>query len=193
MEDFEGAKLYKLFPQHVIAVCLQRDIAEEEITFATKVIGKRDVNVLDATVMAYLRRFIQHQLHLYVKNVIKPRNEVGLRITTSWSCLGSDEHPAISVNSYLSGLLYLRAEKAHDIVRFYSNKQPDGLYLPSYLPDDFNTDACDIGVDGGYLFLFPSRVARKSVVSPDGLYIGFNTFPFGWLGDAGERDSVWID
>ena len=191
MDDFEGARLYNLFPERVVATCLQRDVTQQEIDHAVGAIGQRGINVLDADPMKDLREFISTELDRYMKNVIAPRNEVSLRLTMSWSANARDENIMRRNNSYVSGMLFLDADKsAEDVIEFFKPQDGGHLYIPTYSPNAANMPMCSIGTDKGYLFLFSSLLAHRATAN--GTYIAFNTFPVGWIGDAGEPDSFWV-
>ena len=191
MDTFEGAKLYKLFPQHVVASCMQRDIDDQKIS-AVLDANHRDHNIFENSDLKEAKSFVEEQIALYVKNILKPRNDAILKLSTSWARHGDDDHPMFRVNSFISGIFYLRAGDDAKL-RFYSDRQRDGLYIPTYAPSDLNVDTCDIGLEAGYLFLFPSRIAYQSLAGDSSLYIAFNTFPAGWLGDEGEADSYFLE
>ena len=191
MDIFEGARLYKLFPQHVVASCMQRDIEpQEKLTVETAKL--REYNILDNESLSGIKSFVEEQIALYVKNVLKPRNDVSLKLSTSWARHGNDDHTMFRVNSFISGIFYLHAD-ADAVLQFNSDRQRDGLYIPTYAPSDLNVNTCDIGLESGYLFLFPSRMAYRSLAGDGSLYIAFNTFPNGWLGDEGDADSYFLE
>jgi hypothetical protein len=191
MDIFEGARLYKLFPQHVVASCMQRDVEPQEVS-AVDTAKYRECNILDSDQLSGIKSFVEEQIALYVKNVLKPRNDVSLKLSTSWARHGNDDHTMFRVNSFISGIFYLRTELGA-ILQFHSGQKRDGLYIPTYAPNELNMDICDVEVGDGYLLLFPSRIPYRSITGESSLYIGFNTFPAGWLGDEGEIDSFKVD
>lgn len=191
MGDFEGARVYDLFPERVVASCIQRDVTQSEIDFAVGMIGARGINVLDADPMKDLRDFVCEEIDKYTRNIIAPRNEINLRLTMSWSFDGQEGSICRRRNSFMSGVLFLNANKDDGSnIAFFKSHDAGHLYIPTYSPQSYNMELCEIGVDEGYLFLFPSRFAHQ--VKASGTCIAFNTFPTGWIGDAGEPDSFWI-
>lgn len=191
MDDVDLASVYDLFPERVTASCIQRDITQQEIDFAQQSIGMRAFNLLDAEPMKDLREHILGEIDKYTRNIIAPRNDVSLRLTTSWSANARDDHALKRNNSYVSGVFFLDANKRDgDVITFLKPQESSHLFIPTYAPNLSNMDVCEIGTDAGYLFIFSSRLVHLSKSS--GTYIAFNTFPVGWLGDEGDRDSFWV-
>lgn len=191
MNSFEGAKLYKLFSTPVVAVCLQRDLGMDEILASQDAIKERDIYALRK--MPELEIFVTENVKRYRDNILRPREKsCNLRVTTSFARNGPDAHPVARFNSHTSGLLFLRATEGKDFVRFISPKERGIIYIPTYAPDDLTVDVCEIGTGSGYLFLFPSTIKYQVVGRKDIIYVGFNAFPTGLIGDEDDGNSVTV-
>lgn len=191
MTDFVGARLYKLFPKPVIAVCLQRDVEQSEVDAAIEASSRAATKALNYEGLEEIKKFIEHNLEVYMREIYSPRNDVTLRVTTSWSNVGSSPIALKPRNSVLSGVFYLRAHMAEgDTIRFDGDVLPGSVRIPTYAPSEFNVEYSDIGADSGYLFLFPSTLVHQSMTSKDSVYICFQTYVFGEVGDEDELDHV---
>lgn len=186
--------IYPLFPVAVGKFELGRDYTTEEINFVNS--QKKSKNqgnttsednyVLRHDAMASLKEFVETSVGEYLQSIYAPRNKVGLRITQSWlNYCKPDEwhHKHNHSNSFLSGVLYVKATKEHDRIYFYND-----IYRQLNLPTDnynlYNSDNWWLEVGTGELFLFPSSLTHMvEPVKEERISLSFNTFPIGYAGE----------
>jgi uncharacterized protein (TIGR02466 family) len=146
--------------------------------------------------LADLNSFVESSLDEYFKTIYAPRHEVKLRITQSWlnyTKEGQFHHKHAHPNSFVSGVLYLKADATKDKIYFYK----DG-YQQIKLPTDqfnlFNSDSWWIPVAAGDLVLFPSSLTHmvETVQGDERISLAFNTFPVGYVGEEKELTALHV-
>lgn len=144
--------------------------------------------ILENELFDDLKNFLKDCLQQYTKEIIRPKNNVYLRITQSWlnfTKKGQYHHRHAHPNSLVSGCFYVNATAGEDKIYFYK----DGYKQLSVLSDDFtmhNSDSWWLPVETGDIILFPSSLTHS--VDPvktneTRISLSFNTFPVGYLGD----------
>lgn len=186
---------YTLFPTPVAKFELGRDFTAEEMAFVDsqpthKNAGNTTSNdryVLRHDTMANLKAFVEASVDEYLRSIYAPKHEVSLRLTQSWlnyTNPGEFHHKHAHPNSFISGVLYLKAARAKDKIYFYR----DG-YQQIKLPTDnynlYNSESWWFEVGTGDLMLFPSGLTHmvETVQGDDRISLSFNTFPVGYVGD----------
>ena len=140
--------------------------------------------------MANIKTFVESSVTEYLRSVYAPKNEVSLRITQSWLnyCQsGQWHHKHSHPNSFISGVLYIKAARERDRINFYR----DG-YQQIKLPTDnwnlHNSDSWWFEVGAGDLMLFPSQLPHMvETVQQERVSLSFNTFP---IGNIGEEETL---
>ena len=197
------ARMYHLFPQVVIASCIDRDLSNEELNFVdqcsndvrrnTYNLQSNNTSVLSAPEMASIREFIDHNLKLYVKNIIMPDNSIELYITQSWlnyTPPTGAHHKHFHANSIVSGVFYIHAIAGEDKIKFYKDILPQ-MQISTYAPTLYNSEMCDIDVESGTLLLFNSLLQHSvdpvsSERTDTRISLSFNTFVRGVVGEEYE-------
>ena len=187
---------HHLFPTPVSFFNLGRDLTDEESEFLLNQEEKPNVGnttskerkLLESDKLAGLRGFVESSLDKYLKEILSPKQNVGLRITQSWinyTKPGQFHHKHAHPNSLISGVFYVKANKETDRIYFYK----DG-YQQIKLPVDqfnlFNSESWWLPVGTGELVLFPSHFTHMvETVNGDDMRVSmsFNTFPTGHIGD----------
>ena len=187
---------HHLFPMPVSFFNLGRDLTDEESEFLLNQEEKPNVGnttskerkLLESDKLAGLRKFVESSLDKYLKEILSPKQNVGLRITQSWinyTKPGQFHHKHAHPNSLISGVFYVKANKETDRIYFYK----DG-YQQIKLPVDqfnlFNSESWWLPVGTGELVLFPSHFTHMvETVNGDDMRVSmsFNTFPTGHIGD----------
>lgn len=192
-----------IFPEPVGKLALGRKFTREEIDFVNlqptySNVGNSTSNrsdVLADPIMSSIRRFTEESLDRYFKEVYSPRDPVSLRITQSWlnySQPGQYHHRHSHSNSFISGVLYVKAAKDRDKIYFY--KKPSGkLSIPTKNNNLFNSTLWWVEVETGDLLLFPSDLEHSvaNVEVENRISLSFNTFPVGSIGE--EKELTRLD
>ncbi len=187
---------HHLFPTPVSFFNLGRELTDEESDFLLNQEEKpnsgnttsKERKLLESDKLAELRGFVETSLDKYLKEILSPKQNVGLRITQSWTNYtrpGQHHHKHAHPNSLISGVFYVKANKETDRIYFYK----DG-YQQIKLPVDqwnlFNSESWWLPVGTGELILFPSHFTHMvEAVKGDDMRVSmsFNTFPTGHIGD----------
>lgn len=198
-------QLHSLFPVPVGIFDLQRDFAKEELNFLANLPqGRNDGNdisiasdILDSVELAEIRSFIDDSIAKYIENVYAPKEGVSAPITQSWANYtnkGQWHHKHNHPNSFVSGVLYVQANKEHDKIMFYKDGYQQ-LKIPPQSFNTFNSDSWWFGAHSGMLILFPSSL-QHMVPTVDSDYtrisIAFNTFLSGVIGDKVSMTQVHL-
>ena len=155
-----------------------------------------NTQILDHEVMTNLRKFVQDSVDEYFKTVYIPKFDVSLRFTQSWLNYTQHleyHHQHSHPNSYVSGVLYIKADKKSDSITFYNPLGYQQILIPSKEFNLWNSETWWFNVGSGDLVLFPSRLIHSvgSVQSKDTrISLSFNTFPVGFVGDPALLTSV---
>lgn len=196
---------YSLFPTAVAKFELGRDYTAEEMAFVNSQPTHSNSGnttsdnryVLRHDTMASLKAFAEASVNEYLRSICAPKHEVALRLTQSWLNYTKDgqyhhkhEHP----NSFVSGVLYLKAARQKDKIHFYKS-----LYQQIKLPTDqfnvYNSDSWWLEVGAGDLMLFPSSLTHmvETVQGDERVSLAFNTFPVGYVGDESHLTALHLE
>ena len=195
---------YNLFPTAVAKFELGRDYSAEEMEF----VGSQPTHsnmgnttsderyVLRHDTMANLREFVENSVAEYLKSIYAPKYEVSMRLTQSWlnyTKPGQFHHKHAHPNSFISGVLYMKAARQRDRIYFYK----DG-YKQISLPTDnynlYNSESWWFEVGTGDLLLFPSSLTHmvETVQEDERISLSFNTFPVGYVGDESSLTALHL-
>jgi uncharacterized protein (TIGR02466 family) len=147
--------------------------------------------------MAGLHEFIQSCVTEYFQTTVVPRNKVSLRITQSWfnySKPGEWHHKHAHPNSFISGVLYMKAAKDSDKI-FFHNDSYKQLQIPPSEFNLYNSNTWWLPVETGKLMLFPSSFVHsvEPVQANDTrISLAFNTFLVGYVGDENELTGLHL-
>jgi uncharacterized protein (TIGR02466 family) len=196
--------LYSIFPTPVAKFELGRDFSAEEMAFVDsqpthKNMGNTtsdDRYVLQHDTFAKLREFTEACVAEYLQSIYAPKHDVSLRLTQSWlnyTKPGEFHHKHAHPNSFVSGVLYLKAARAKDKIYFYK----DG-YQQIKLPTDqwnlHNSESWWFEVGTGDLMLFPSSLTHmvETVQDDERVSLAFNTFPVGYVGEEESLTALHL-
>jgi len=143
-----------------------------------------------------LKEQVLAHLDDYFKSVYQPKHDVKLRITQSWANYtdaGQFHHKHAHPNSFVSGVLYPKADKSKDKIYFYK----DGYQQIKIPPTDWNhwnSESWWYEVGFGDLVLFPSSLTHmvETVEGESRVSIAFNTFPVGYVGDEQQLTALHL-
>lgn len=142
--------------------------------------------VLNSEMLSGLTAFVQTSVNEYFKSVYAPKEDVSLRVTQSWlnySKPGEWHHKHAHPNSFISGVLYMKAAKERDRIYFY-NETFRQIDIPTENFNLFNSPTWWLPVNTGDLIMFPSSLNHSvdAVKEEERISLSFNTFPVGYLG-----------
>lgn len=193
-----------LFPYAVAKHQIGREFTAEEMDFVVKqstspnLGNKTSTNyyILKDDTFSEIRKFLQQSVDDYVKAIYAPKENVTVRITQSWlnySKPGQWHHKHRHPNSFVSGVLYLKALKEKDKVFFYK-EQYETLKLSTQNWNIYNSDSWWFEIGVGDLFLFPSSLMHgvEPVKEQERISLAFNTFPVGYLGQEEELTALHL-
>jgi len=193
-----------LFPIAVAKFELGREFTSDEIAFIdsqpvhknTGNTTSNDRYVLQHWTMAKLREFVEACTTQYLKSIYTPKQDVSLRVTQSWlnyTKPGEFHHKHSHPNSFVSGVLYVRADKAKDKIHFYKDAYQQ-IKLPTSTYNPYNSDSWWFEVGAGDLMLFPSSLTHmvETVQGDDRVSLAFNTFPVGYVGGEEELTALHL-
>jgi len=186
---------YNLFPTPVFKFTIDRSFTGDEWAFIN---GLRKENnncnmvseeryVLGRPELSSIKSFIVESLDRYFREVYVPKKDVYLRITQSWlnyTYPGQSHHQHSHSNSFVSGVLYMRASRDRDRINFHNTKQ-EQIEMVSEEYNMYNMKTCWFDVHEGDLLLFPSSLLHSvdTVKEGERVSLAFNTFPVGLIGN----------
>lgn len=186
--------LHSIFPTPVAKFTLGRDFTNDEQAFVAtqpthKNMGNTTSNdryVLRHDTFANLMSFVQASVDEYVKAIYAPKEDVSLRVTQSWlnyTKPGEYHHKHSHPNSFISGVLYMKAAKERDRIYFYRSGY-EQIKLTTDNWNLYNSESWWFEVATGELMLFPSNLTHmvETVQGDDRISLAFNTFPVGLVG-----------
>lgn len=185
---------FSIFPTAVAKFQLGREYTAEEITFVNSQETRPNINnttskdnyVLRHSVMANLKSFIETNINDYMHKIYAPKNKVTLRVTQSWLnyCKpGEAHHKHVHPNSFVSGVLYMKASEERDRIYFYRSGY-NQISLATESWNIHNSESWYFEVGAGDLMVFPSSLTHMVMpVKEDRVSLSFNTFPEGDLSD----------
>lgn len=186
--------IHNLFPTPVAKFELGREFTAEENAFAAwqpthKNAGNTtssDRYVLRHDTLSSLMSFVQASVDAYLNSVYAPKEDVRLRVTQSWlnySKPGEWHHKHAHPNSFVSGVLYMKAVKDRDRIYFHDDSYKQ-INLETENFNLYNSKSWWLPVETGSLMLFPSSLSHsvEPVKEEERISLAFNTFPVGYVG-----------
>lgn len=191
------ASFENIFPSTVMLDSLERQFTEKEQAFFDECLKKLVNNagnktsennyVLNSEPLNDLKTALTLKVNQYFQIIVNPKSECELYITQSWinyTNAGGYHHKHYHPNSYLSGIIYLDADKLQDKVYFkkplqdFFSLEPKNYNLSNSDTWFFTTGTQDI-------VIFPSSLEHYvETVSSDRarISLSFNTFLKGNIG-----------
>lgn len=184
----------QLFPTPVAKFSLDREFTQEELGFVLStermpnMHNQRSVDsyFFEREAMKDLHRFCLEKTNEFFQNIYAPKTEATMRITQSWGNYASanaGHHKHSHPNSFISGVLYLKADINKDRIYFHKETYEQISFQTENF-NIFNSKSWWLPVGAGELLLFPSSVTHsvEPVVGEERVSIAFNTFPTGVIG-----------
>ena len=143
--------------------------------------------ILNTKNFSSLKKELDKKVKDYFYNVMCISNNVDPYITQSWlnyTKANQYHHKHSHLNSIVSGVLYINADKKNDKIKFFkSNYQIIKLPIKEY--NLWNSESWWFPVETGKLFLFPSsleHMVEKKQGTNTRISLSFNTFVKGKIG-----------
>jgi uncharacterized protein (TIGR02466 family) len=196
-------EVFNLFPTAVAKFNFDRDFSSEEIIFINsqethKNVGNtvsNDSYVLRHQVMADIKGFAETSVDKYLRSICIPKNSVSLRITQSWfnyAKLNEFHHKHEHPNSFISGVMYIKASEERDKIHFHRNGYRQ-IFLPVADWNLYNSESWWLPVNTGDLFIFPSSLTHSvEPVKEERISLSFNTFPVGYVGEEESLTALHL-
>jgi uncharacterized protein (TIGR02466 family) len=194
--DTGSIQINNLFPTPLGIFKLNREVSRTELDYLSKLDTRKnignfssvDTSILNNKKLSSIQAFAESSLQTYFEAVYKPKNNVSLRITQSWSNYtrpGQHHHRHVHQNSFLSGVFYAQV-KDTDSISFYKNTY-NLIHIPFKEEGLYNMDNSLVNVENGMLLIFPSYLTHM-VNEVQGAHtrisVAFNTFLEGNIGDV---------
>lgn len=196
--------IHPVFPIPVANFQLGREFTSEEMAFITEqpVVGNtgnktsKNKYLLRHDTLANLNQFVQECVNKYVNEIYSPKEDVSFSITQSWtnySKPGEWHHQHRHPNSFVSGVLYIKAANERDKIYFHRNEYTQIEVSPKTW-NIYNSKTWWISVGTGNLLMFPSGLTHSvaSVEIDERISLAFNVFPVGYLGDEDNITSLYL-
>lgn len=170
---------------------------KEEVRENTGNITTNDVFVLEKERLSNIKMLVEEALNDYLHQVYEPINDLKLKSTISWLNFTEKNqyhHKHNHHNSFVSGCLYINADRKSDCIVFTKRATGDNFQLQSSEYNPFNSNEFTVPVGTGDLVLFPSNLIH-SVPKTNHDYtrvsLAFNSFFSGELGFIdGEMSGI---
>ena len=199
------AAISGLFPTPIYQAKLNRKFTKRELRFVektkTKIVSNFenftsiDKYVLDNPSSATLKKEMELFVEDYFSKILAAPKTVIPYITQSWLNYTEPKeshHKHSHPNSYVSGVLYINANKAHDKITFAHNRY-EQIKISNTGWNLFNSDSWFFTVESGDVIMFPSRLTHlvKPTKGKDTrISLSFNIFVKGNLGLAANLTEL---
>jgi uncharacterized protein (TIGR02466 family) len=175
-------------------------IAELEMIGNTGNSMSKSDTVLNSEELSKLRTFIDEQLSVYAKQLLRIKDDNEIYITQSWvNKAGADQyHPKHKhQNSVISGVMYLDENRDERLppIRFHRSHEMFPLEFKFDELNDFNSSCKSFAPDQGMLMLFPSLLehdVEKNESEEVRTSLSFNTYVRGVVGGKKQLTEVHI-
>ena len=201
------AEVNGIFPVPVYRAKLDRKFTTQELRFVEEIktkcvvnagnITSKDNYILNNPSLITLKKEMDLFIEDYFSKIVLAPKTVFPYITQSWlnyTEMNGSHHIHKHVNSYLSGVLYINADKAHDNITFEQDRY-DQIKLSTTELSQFNYHALSLPVESGDVVMFPSRLSHL-VIKKQGkntrISLSFNVFVKGNLGKATRLTELKI-
>jgi uncharacterized protein (TIGR02466 family) len=190
-------EILPLFPSALLKTNIKRNFTEDELSFVdTLKIGMEpnignatsdDIYVLDRPEFKNIREFIDSAIEDYMDNIVQPKYDTTCYVTQSWlTCTkpGEFHHQHYHPNSFISGVLYIKANSDVDKISFEMERH-DHFHIEAGEYNLYNSKNWWVEVGTGMLILFPSHITHavpKTSGDDERISIAFNTYLKGQLG-----------
>ena len=197
--------IYGIFPVPIYRSKLSRKFTTTELRFVEKIKTKSRPNlgnttssnsyILNSSPFSHLKKEIDLFIEDYFAKILFPPKSISPYITQSWlnyTETKEHHHAHAHVNSCLSGVLYINADKAHDKISFEKDRY-DQIKFSSTQYNSYNSDSWSFPVETGEIIMFPSymkHLVTKKQGENTRVSLSFNVFLKGNLGEAQDLNEL---
>lgn len=163
------------------------DLCKERTVYNEGNITSENNYVLDSEELSDLKQSLTGAVNEYFEKVINPVTDCSLYITQSWinyTKKGQYHHKHSHPNSYLSGVVYLHADKLNDTI-YFENAKHNIFNIEAREWNLFNSKTWYFPVGTGDIVVFPSDLTHFVKAAPcdeERVSLSFNTFIKGTIG-----------
>ena len=190
-------ELIEMFAVPLTVSTYEKNIAKEfdfikDLEFHDNIQGltrtSKDFFILNRPELADLKKFIEYQINLYVKNIYGSGDEVA--ITQSWvnkTKKGDFHQNHTHSNSLISGVFYPLLDETLPPIMF--KKFTREISLNTREKNKFNSDIYKLNLKSKSLVLFPSNITHGVPINQSNnlrYSLAFNTWPKGIIGNKDE-------
>ena len=190
-------ELIEMFAVPLTVSTYEKNIAKEfdfikDLEFHDNIQGltrtSKDFFILNRPELADLKKFIEYQIKLYVKNIYGSNDEVV--ITQSWvnkAKKGDFHQNHTHSNSLVSGVFYPLLDETLPPIIF--KKFTREICLNTKEKNKFNSDIYKLNLNSKSLVLFPSNITHGVSINQSNnlrYSLAFNTWPKGIIGNKDE-------
>lgn len=156
-----------------------------------------DKDILDKRGLNNIKDVLLSSVKKYISEVVDPSNKIEPYITQSWINYTTNNqwhHKHNHSNSFLSGVLYVKADINIDRITFHDDRYKQIDILPNHYTK-MNSSSWDIAVKTGDIFIFPSNLTHEVKVSKNDqprISLSFNTFIKGNVGDKDYMTALYL-
>ena len=199
------SEIHGIFPVPLYKSKLSRKFTKTELHFIEKMRAECRPNmgnttssngyVLNEPSFSILKKKIDLFIEDYFAKIIFPPKAISPYITQSWlnyTEINEHHHPHHHSNSYLSGILYIAADKDHDNVTFGHNRY-DLINISPTQGNEFNSIILSFPVETGEIIIFPSSLMHSVPVKKGKnrrISLSFNVFVKGNLGQVQDSNEL---
>jgi hypothetical protein len=207
MIEIDKTQSIPLFPTAVLKNNFGRKFTKKELDFVKenqKNITKNEGNttsanrnLFDNKILKDLHNESLKMVDYYLKTIVCPKYEVSSYVTQAWLNFtepGQYHHRHTHANSYLSGVIYINAEK-EDKIQFYKSVIHEHIKLSPDSFNTFNSESWWIPVETGDIIVFPSSLMHSVELTESKntrISLSFNTFLKGTIGDPKSLTELII-
>jgi uncharacterized protein (TIGR02466 family) len=200
-------KIKALFATPIYLSKIERDFSLEELECIKDNKKIYNVNIgnnktsknnfiLKQNKMKNLHEDLMVKINDYFKSVEDSNDKVELYITQSWlnyNEANTYHHEHWHTNSYISGVLYIKADENLDFIRFLNPRYSSFEFSNKNNFNVFNSGIWDFPVKSGSIIIFPSYL-RHSVTNNtsnnERISLAFNVFLKGVIGNEDELTQL---
>lgn len=160
----------------------------------------RNDKILDTVELSTLKQFIDTQIELYKKKILKLKDDNEIYITQAWAnkAKTNEFHPKHKhPNSIISGVLFVNGSEGDGLppLRFHRCNDLFPFDFAFEELNDFNSGCKWFAPVQGRLILFPSTLehdVEKNETDIERISLSFNTFVRGSIGETLQLTQVDI-
>ena len=194
-----------LFPVPIYVAFLNRKFSKQEAKTIQKLTltyvpnqgndTSKNNYILEVKELKKLKLELENILQDYIKKIYDPVTDIKGYITQSWLNVakkGDYHHKHAHPNSFLSGIIYFKADKKFDKIFFESTNYR--FFKPDMKTFNiFNSDSWWLPVETGKILIFPANAPHAVHTKEENhsrISLSFNTFFKGTIGKAARLTEL---